>query len=320
LILTLAVGVLGAISVVLTVEWMTVQLVSPVRQPLTDYHRQWIDQPEAHGITIRSMSLGKTATPVLCVEPAGEQPARRGAILRRQLREHGFAPADFGVIRAELILLHGRNGRKEGLLPIAERFCAAGFRCLIPDLPAGSFAGAEQDAELPMRLLEDWRAQSGETLPCGMWGISLGGAFATHAAALAPEAWFGMVLINTFDQLDGVVREQASARFHWTGPWMHRAVGWNAHRKSGLDLKKIAPAHWASRVTTPVLTVHGTEDAVVPLQRGRRLFDAFASHDKEWLEVEGGGHDDVLVTPMQLYAAMSGWLLQRLPPPTLTSR
>ena len=63
-------------------------------------------------------------------------PTPRQRQLRAQLRTRGLALPVYGNVHGTLILLHARKGRKEDLLPVAERFAAAGFRCLIPDLPA----------------------------------------------------------------------------------------------------------------------------------------------------------------------------------------
>jgi fermentation-respiration switch protein FrsA (DUF1100 family) len=45
------------------------------------------------------------------------------------------------------------------------------------------------------------------------------------------------------------------------------------------------------RVSCPVLVLHGTEDEVVPIAHGRRLFDV-APEPKRFLWVEGAGHND----------------------------
>ena len=47
-------------------------------------------------------------------------------------------------------------------------------------------------------------------------------------------------------------------------------------------------------VKCPVLVIHGTEDEVIPLSHGQRLFDA-APQPKQALWVENAGHNDLLV-------------------------
>ncbi|MGB8354986.1 MAG: hypothetical protein WCD79_13910 [Chthoniobacteraceae bacterium] len=54
---------------------------------------------------------------------------------------------------------------------------------------------------------------------------------------------------------------------------------------------------------------HGNQDALISMERGRRLYDAFPGAKKKWIEVEGGTHGTILVTPMALYAEMSAWFL-----------
>jgi uncharacterized protein len=46
------------------------------------------------------------------------------------------------------------------------------------------------------------------------------------------------------------------------------------------------------RVQSPVLVVHGDRDPVVPIEHGRRLYEA-AAEPKCLLVVEGAGHEDV---------------------------
>jgi hypothetical protein len=64
------------------------------------------------------------------------------------------------------------------------------------------------------------------------------------------------------------------------------------------------------------MVAHGTEDTAIAMERGRALFDAFRSREKRWVEVEGGTHGDVLITPMPLYATMASWFLEFMVPKT----
>ena len=45
------------------------------------------------------------------------------------------------------------------------------------------------------------------------------------------------------------------------------------------------------RLGMPKLFIHGSEDPTVPIEHGRRLFEAAAS-PKEWYEVPRAGHSD----------------------------
>lgn len=71
----------------------------------------------------------------------------------------------------------------------------------------------------------------------------------------------------------------------------------------------LAPAQWAGEINTPVMVAHGTDDQLIPIKAGKRLFSSFRSTDKKWQDVPGGNHSNVLVTPMPLYAEMASWIL-----------
>jgi uncharacterized protein len=47
-----------------------------------------------------------------------------------------------------------------------------------------------------------------------------------------------------------------------------------------------------ARVTAPLLIMHGTDDAVIPIASGERLF-ALAREPKQMVRFPGGGHDNL---------------------------
>jgi fermentation-respiration switch protein FrsA (DUF1100 family) len=79
--------------------------------------------------------------------------------------------------------------------------------------------------------------------------------------------------------------------------------------RGGACLAQVRPDNWAKQVPLPVFVAHGDRDQLIPLHRGRRLFDAFSSGEKVWTVVPGADHDNILVTEMPLYARMSTWLI-----------
>ncbi len=136
----------------------------------------------------------------------------------------------FGEAFSNLVLLHGRNGRKEDLLPVAERFCAVGFRCVIPDLPAHGesplktvrFGNSDFEASLPGTVLEEAKERFHfPDEPAGLWGMSMGGAFA-RAASLPAAPWKALVVVCSFDSLDSVVGQKVASHTSVT------ALLWNS--------------------------------------------------------------------------------------------
>jgi pimeloyl-ACP methyl ester carboxylesterase len=193
------------------------ELVSPERRPVQDYHREWLNHSAPHGLSIKAFSTSQR-TPCLLAEPDAEAgPAERGQRLREQLQALGHSLEPYGTVQATLVLLHGRKGRKEDLLPVAERFCAAGFRCIMPDLPAHGenptatvcFATVDEEARLPETVLAE-AAQKFHFSPgpAGLWGMSMGGAFAVRAASSSPDHWGALVVVSSFDTLGSVIDGQ----------------------------------------------------------------------------------------------------------------
>jgi pimeloyl-ACP methyl ester carboxylesterase len=323
-------GGLAAGVFVWVVSRASSELVSPARRPLQAYHREWLDRPGEHGIVIEPFSALEGSVPCLLVLPdarAGLSP--RGEKLRRQLEERGLALPAFGETRATLVLMPGRNGNKEDLLPVAERFCAAGFRRLLPDLPSHgaspmticTFGASDFDALVPAGVLDEASRRFGfPREPAGLWGMSMGGAYLARAASLSGSKWGALVVVCSFDSLDAVVRRKIESFAGPVTPLFDAAIRRACVLRGGVDPASVQPAQWAASVSAPLLMAHGSKDELVPEILGRRLFEAYGSTEKRWVTVEGGTHDRVLVTDMPLYAAMAEWFSRHLAPTGVAGR
>lgn len=321
--------ILGALGIVALISpfgiawWAGSDIASPARRSLLEYHREFLDHPQAHGCRIDRFTAADL-TPCLVVSPS-HQPADRGRKIRAELSSRGIAVPAFGQIRGTLVLLHGRKGRKEDYLPIAERFCACGFRCVIPDLPAhGEHPGpvatyGVREASLPARILDEAGRKLGfSPHPAGLIGLSMGGSVAIHAASLPDAPWQALGVVATFDSLPEVIRGQSIHRFGRTcGPPLATAAAAVYQFRTKLPLSDIMPIHHAPDVTIPTLVAHGMNDQVAPLEAGDRLYHALPhSTVKRWVPIPDAGHDDVLVTPFPIYAEIAAWMLEHIAPAT----
>lgn len=300
--------------------WAGGEIASPPRRALMDYHREHLDHAAAHGMRIDRFTAGD-GTPCLVASPSG-QAAARGAKIRAELTARGMSLSEFGRIRGALVLVHGRKGRKEDYLPVAERFCAAGFRCVIPDLPAHGehpvtvATYGVREAALPARVLAEAARKFGfPPQPAGLVGLSMGGSVAMHAAAEPDAPWSALAVIATFDSLATVIQGQAEQRFgRLCGPPLGEASARVYEMRTGLPLSQIQPVAKAEQAGVPTLVAHGTADPVAPIAAGRRLFDAIPdSQPKKWVEIPDAGHDDVLITAYPIYAEIAAWMLDHLP-------
>ena len=104
-------------------------------------------------------------------------------------------------------------------------------------------------------------------------GRSIGSAVAVEIAQDIPVA--GLVLVSAFSS------GRDFARVHGLS-WMAWLTGEPFH-----SIEKI------SRVTAPVLFIHGEQDDIVPIELGRKLFEACPS-PKTWRSLPGAGHNDLI--------------------------
>lgn len=274
----------------------------------------YLDGAEDHGVIVTRRAFDDGKVPYLTVSADQDSgPAKRGAILRKQLEDEGIELPGYGEEKALLVLLHGRNGRKEDLLPVAERFCAVGFVCVIPDLPAHGespvetvgFGIREFEKSLAGRAADEAKAAMQlDGLPQYLWGISMGGSFAIHAAAEDPERWRRLVIVSSFDRLEGVVEDSMGMLSQILKPVAFKMI----ELRGGPDVSQVEPVELAAKLRLPTLVIHGDEDDLISLERGEKLFGAFGGR-KKFVAVPGGTHDNVLVTEAPVYAEMAKWLV-----------
>lgn len=303
------------------VIWAGSEIASPPRRAVMDYHREILAAPAAHGISLQSF-IASDGTPTLVVmpDPSGNL-GKRGTIIRQQLTERGVSLSPAGSIAATLVLCHGRRGRKEDYLPIAERLCAVGFRCVIPDLPGhgdhplktATYGIAE--APLPARVLNEAAAKfSFDPQPAGLLGMSMGGSVAMHAADLPDAPWKALVILSSFDSFPVTIEGQASRHIgSILGPLWAEAAAISYQKKTGIALADIQPHLHAESIRIPTLIAHGSADSVLSMASGRRLFDALPEATvKQWVEIPGAGHDNVLITSYPIYADIAEWMLRHV--------
>lgn len=298
------------------VYWSASEIASPPRRALMAYHRDFLMAPAEHGISITSFALDDGTPSLLCAPLPSGQLGSRGLKIREDLAARNILPAPAGQIIGTIVLVHGRRGRKEDYLPIAERLCAVGFRCLLLDLPAhGENASTVatygiREATLPSRLLETASKRFHfDPKPASLFGMSMGGSVAIHSCAQSHAPWQSLVVIASFDDFPSVIREKATSRVGDTlGTCWFEATDYLYQARTDLSTASVQPAKIASSLKIPTLLAHGTADHAVPMSSGKRLFDAFHA-PKRWIEIPGAGHDNVLVTDFPIYAEIAEWFL-----------
>jgi hypothetical protein len=211
------------------------------------------------------------------------------------IKLHGwFVPHD--KPRAVALFTHGNAGNithREDLLRELNRLgvavLALDYRGYGRSEGSPSEAGVLADG----RAARKWLAQRAGVAESDivLMGESLGGAVAALLAAESPAR--GLVLENTFCALPDV------AQYHY--PWLP---------VKALIRTQLNAAGAIKNYHGPLLQVHGDADTIVPIQFGRKLYEA-ANEPKQFVVVPGADHNDP--RDAQFYEALDQFL-NRLPP------
>ena len=298
-------------------------LVHPARRTLQDYHRDILSRQADHGLIVEDLGL-VAGTPTQIYRPSmSPGVATKSRALRAELRRRGIAPPAWGDTPGTIVLLHGRNGRKEDHLPVAERFCAAGFACVSLDLPGHGEHPSDlatfgpQEVPLLPKILTEIRKSHALPTPTALFGISQGGCIALQAAAAQPGRYFAVASVSTFADL-GEILDAAAKRHH---PAIRpisgvatRLVRFGTWCRAGFDPATITPADSAAMLTIPVFIGHGGQDAFIPPDHATRSHDAVPHARKSMRIVPDGTHGNVLAKGGNaFYADMAGFFLTHLP-------
>jgi fermentation-respiration switch protein FrsA (DUF1100 family) len=147
---------------------------------------------------------------------------------------------------------------------------------------------SEESLASDARAIWDYATQQRKVAPqrIVLYGESLGGSVAVRLAAAMCDAETppaGIILRSTFSSLVDV------GKYHY--PWLP-VQSLLVDRFPSIDL--------ISAVNCPILQVHGARDRIVPIELGRRLFDAAPNRSsgglpKRLVGLPTAGHNDVLL-------------------------
>lgn len=203
------------------------------------------------------------------------------------------------------MLLHGHKGCKEDMLGLVERFCAEGWRCIVPDLP-GHGENPIQNATFGYRecdLIECMWRQVTDTHstwldePLVVLGYSQGGAIALQLAARQHLPIKALVSVSAFDDLRQPIRASAGqlARLWPTGASvLARLCDWGIRWRGGFWPSEIRPIAVVERIHMPTLLIHGADDRFVPCAAALRMASRMKTIDVKIEIIEHAGHFDAL--------------------------
>jgi uncharacterized protein len=200
-----------------------------------------------------------------------------------------FLPAS-GTPKGVVILCHGRDDNRAGMLPHARYLSDAGFSCLLFDFrccgdsdgDTTTIGWKETDDVIGAVQYLKSRADT-KDLPIGAFGVSMGGASVLQAAAKCPD-----IKVVGADCSYAVLPSAIDQRFRaflgpahpvFSGPirfWGERALNMNADTVS----PEKAATQFGNR---PLLLIHGTWDITILPEDSERIYAAATGPKELWL-------------------------------------
>jgi fermentation-respiration switch protein FrsA (DUF1100 family) len=203
------------------------------------------------------------------------------------IRLHGwYLPAE--EARGTILFLHGNAGNVSMHLASVYWLPRRRYNVLMLDYRgfgesrgSASIGGSVRDADAAI----EWLAVRPEVQAHGMavFGQSIGGAIAAYAVAHSRERGLirALILDSTFSSYRTIAREKLAS---W---WLTWALQWPlsltiTDRYSPIDaIRAVSPI--------PVLIIHNEFDPIIPIEHGRKLYQA-AGGPKQFWEFPQQGH------------------------------
>ena len=296
--------------------------LSPKRRSIQPWHQELLAHPQQHGLKLREFTSASGIPCIIC-EPASSPQGVKSLALRDELARRSHKIEPWGEIRGTVILLHGHKGRKEDHLPIAERFCAAGFRCLCIDLPGHGqnrvpyATFGHQEKTLLLSWWQEFQKEHPDASePLFLFGISQGGAIALQLAAQKEWPVTAVASIASFTSLDQPIDRSADhlpRLMKDLKPLSTRACALGIYCHSGFFPQQISPLRAASNISCPVFLCHGQNDNFIPANAAEQLYAAVPHQQKKLRIISDAGHHNVLALgSTELYADLCEFFLRSL--------
>jgi len=208
-----------------------------------------------------------------------------------------FIAAEGEASSPAVAVLHGWGGNAEMMLPLAAPLHGAGYAVLLFDARNHGRSEGDSFSSMP-RFAEDlehaldWLArQPGvDAGRMAVLGHSVGAAAALLTASRRSNL-AGAISIASFSHPDGMMRRMLASHHIPYVPLGWYVVHYVQH-VIGHHFSDIAPCNTIRKIRCPVLLVHGTEDAIVPVEEAESIY-ANRSGDHVRLLTLTGDHDSI---------------------------
>lgn len=222
-----------------------------------------------------------------------------------------YRPADKKDTRRLVILLHGWKDVPSVMAAFAQMYLAMGdCHILIPHLRAHGMSGGAYigyglaDSEDLLMWTRYMESVIDMPLTVVYHGWSMGAATALIAAGSRqlPDSVAGVVADCPYASLDAQLRLIIRRRYRFAPTFLMRLISRNAKDRLGYGIEDVSPAVRASRISIPVLQIHGGLDTFVPPSASEEIYERIRS-PKRLLVIEDAEHVMSYETAPSVYSS-----------------
>lgn len=192
-----------------------------------------------------------------------------------------------------ILMLHGHTANRDQLMGNADYLMPVGYGIMSIDFRNHGDSDGDRTS-LGYHEVKDARAAydflmaQDEVDDVVIYGASMGGAVGSRLMQDVDAA--GLVIHATFADFPSTVRAGVVARGFPDFPITNLLLTMYTVM-SGANWDEVHPEVHFANIKKPILLMHGTEDALIPVEHAYRLA---AANDQVQLEIyEGGGHGDL---------------------------
>lgn len=257
------------------------------RQAALSETQEWLETAERQKLSVESEDGYKLIAETF---PAGTAPAEAG-------EDASDEQAAINSINHKwVILLHGYTGWKEELYPFACWYHQEGYHVLAPDLRCqgeseGDFIGMGWTDRLDGMLWIQYILSQDEDAEIILHGQSMGAAAALMMAGeeSLPDNVKAVVSDCAYTDAYSMFSQKIGEWFHLPAFPLVDSACMVLKIRGGYNLKDASAIDAVAKSKVPILFIHGEDDAMIPVQMTKDLYEA-AAGQKELLIVKGAGH------------------------------
>lgn len=194
-----------------------------------------------------------------------------------------------------VVLLHGYTGWKEEMYPIAYQYARQGYQILCPDMrcsgeSGGDFIGMGWTDRVDNLLWLKAILKKDPEAEIVIHGQSMGAACALMMTGEElPDNVKAVVSDCAYTDVYSIFQKQIREWFHLPAFPIVDGANLVLMLRGGYNIREASAIDAVRTAKLPILFIHGTEDAFIPVTMAEELYEA-AAGEKELLLVEGAGH------------------------------